>query len=307
MNFEHIDFVKHKKIYFTVPIIIIAAGLLIMAFAGLNLGVDFKAGTSLDITVSSGTLSNEKALELIEAGNPELNAPIITIGGEGNRRVSARFDEVLTEEARNNIIAQFQQAFGADAIDYEESTVDVEIAKEFALKAVVVLLLATLGISIYISFRFEWRYALAAIVALIHDALIVLCAFAFFRFEFSLTIIAAILTIIGYSINDKIVLFDRMRENMQKAKLKNSEDLSELVNVSIRQTMTRTINTGVTILIPAFLLMILGSESIRYFSAAMVIGLIAAPYSSVFLAAQLWHVMRDKALQARKRPAANQS
>lgn len=305
MNFDRIDFVKYRKWYFLVSAVIIAAGLLVMAFAGFNAGVDFKSGTSLDINVESGNLTSQQALELIQAGRPEGSPPTITIGGDNANRVSARFDEVLDEDTRNRILEQFAQAFGEEEISYEESTVDTQIAREFAQRAAVVLLIASIGIVVYIMIRFEWRFALAAAITVFHDALFVLSIFAIFRFEFNLTIIAAILTVVGYSVNDTIVLFDRMRENLQKIKLKTYEDLAHLVNLSIRQTLTRAINTGLTIVIPAVLLMLIGSEGIRNFSIAMVIGLIAAAYSSIFMAAQLWLVFKKNSMNASKQSAAN--
>lgn len=303
MNFDRIDFVKHRIRYFLASLVLIAIGAVMMALFGLHFGVDFKAGTSLDIEVSSSSLTMEQAMSLIQEGRPEGNPPEITIGGEDNNRVSARFDEMLSEDNRNNIIAQFEEAFGQ--VDFEEHTVDTEIAKEFAKKAMIVVAIASLGIILYVSIRFEWRFALAAVTALFHDALIVLSIFAIFRIEFNLEIIAAILTIIGYSINDTIVLFDRIRENLRKEKVKKFDDLAAVVNNSIRQTMTRSINTVVTILIPAVLLMILGSEAIRNFSLAMVFGLTAGAYSSIFLAAQLWLILKKNTMKKGNNATAN--
>src|SRR5690606_8354441 len=145
----------------------------------------------------------------------------------------------------------------AENISVEENTVDAGMAREFALRAIVVVGIASIGIIIYVSIRFEWRFALAGIIALLHDAFIVVSLFSIFRLEVNLTFIAAMLTIIGYSINDTIVIFDRIRENLRFAKLKNFDDLSRLVNESIWQTMTRSINTGLTVLAAAIVLYVL--------------------------------------------------
>jgi len=154
------------------------------------------------------------------------------------------------------------------------------------------VLIASIGVCLYICIRFEWRFAISAIVALLHDAFIVISLFSIFRLEVNLPFVAAVLTIIGYSINDTIVIFDRIRENMRFAKIKSHEDLADLVNRSIWQTMTRSINTVVTVLIAAVCLMILGSEAIRLFSLAIVFGLISGAYSSIFIASPLWLMLK---------------
>lgn len=305
MNFERINFVKYRKRYFIVSAAMVLIGVLAMIFVGFNAGVDFKAGTSLDIAIEQGTITKEKAIELIRAGREDGDDPIITIGGADNR-VSARFDEELSEEVRVQVIAQFQEAYGTDIISFEENTVDTAVAREFAQRAFVVVAIASLGIILYVSIRFEWRFALSAVIALLHDALIVLAMFAIFRLEFNLPIIAAVLTIIGYSINDTIVLFDRIRENLRVAKVRRFDELEDLVNVSIQQTMTRSINTLVTILFAALCLFVIGSVAIKLFSLALLIGLIAGGYSSVFLAAQLWlELKKNNVNPRRKEPATN--
>jgi SecD/SecF fusion protein len=182
--------------------------------------------------------------------------------------------------------------------------VDPTIARELLTKAIYAVALASIGIIIYVSIRFEWRFALAGIIALLHDAFIVVSVFSIFRLEVNLPFIIAVLTIIGYSINDTIVIFDRIRENLRFAKLKNLDDLAELVNQSIWQTMTRSINTVVTVLIAAVCLFIFGSESIRLFSLAMIVGLISGMYSSIFIASQVWLVLKNKSLNKPKKVAA---
>jgi SecD/SecF fusion protein len=174
------------------------------------------------------------------------------------------------------------------------NTVDVEMARELQWNAIIAVLVASIGIAIYVSIRFEWRFAVGAIVSTLHDAFLVITAFSIFRWEVNLPFIIALLTIIGYSINDTIVIFDRIRENLRFGKQKTAEDLAQLVNQSIWQTLTRSINTVVTVLIAAVLLLVLGSEPIRLFSLAMVIGLTAGAYSSIFIASQIWFDLRKR-------------
>lgn len=303
MNFKNtyakikaFDFVAHRNIFFVNSAIITVLGAGILLFSGLNLGVDFKAGTTLDISIGENSVTKERAGEIItDARSAGAEPPILTVGGEGDNRVSARFATVLEETERQHIIEAFEAQY--EQVSYEESTVDVEIAKEFATKTIWVVAIASIGIIIYVSIRFEWRFALAAILALMHDAFIVVSFFSIFRLEVNLPFVAAVLTIIGYSINDTIVTFDRIRENMKVAKLKNFADLADLVNQSVRQTLTRSINTALTVVFVALCLFLFGSESIRLFSLAMLVGLISGGYSSVFIASQVWILMKRGSLK----------
>jgi SecD/SecF fusion protein len=207
---------------------------------------------------------------------------------------------VLSLVEVNKVMDAMDKAYGVKVV-HEENTVDTELATELAQKAIVAVLIASLGIIIYVSIRFEWRFAVAAIIALLHDAFIVVSIFSIFRWEVNLPFVAAVLTIIGYSINDTIVIFDRVRENLRFSKIKNFEDLSELVNRSIWQTMTRSINTILTVLIGALCLFIFGSAAIKYFSLAMIVGLISGGYSSIFIATPLWLLMKNKSVVAARK------
>jgi preprotein translocase SecF subunit len=292
VNYKNIDFVKNRNKFFAVSIIITVLGVLTLAIFGLNLGVDFKSGTNLDITIAK-SITQEKAIELYEEAGFTV---LPTIGGEGDTRITNRFDKVLSDEERLRIIEVFSEYSGEQAV-YEENTVDAGMAKEFGLKAIVVIAIASLGIILYVIIRFEWRFAITAVIALFHDAFIVVSLFSIFRLEVNLVFVAAILTIIGYSINDTIVIFDRIRENLRFAKLKSFDDLAELVNVSVRQTLTRSINTALTVVFAAACLLIFGSEGIRLFSLALLIGLFSGAYSSIFIASQLWLLLKRKSIK----------
>ncbi len=301
MNFK-INFMKHYKKFFLYSSIISIVGLLTIAIFGMNYGVDFKAGTTLDITMGQQA---EKANveEIIRTTLPEVKDVILTMGSN-NERVTARFDNVLSQQETNKVITAFEDKYG-EQVSYEENTVDVTMAKELARKAMLAVLYASVAIIIYVSIRFEWRFAVAAIVALLHDALITISIFSIFRLEVNLPFVAAVLTIIGYSINDTIVIFDRVRENVRFAKLKTFSDLVALVNRSIWQTMTRSINTVVTVLFAATALFIFGSEAIRLFSLAMIIGLMCGVYSSIIIACPIWLLLKNKSLNAKKLTSPN--
>ncbi|WP_438434386.1 protein translocase subunit SecF [Gorillibacterium sp. sgz500922] len=293
----HIDFMKHSKKFMLFSIIVTLLGVVFLFSEGLNRGVDFKAGTTLDINAGK-TIEKAKAKEIItNAGEP---TGIITPGGE---RVSIRFDKVLSQDEVIKIKQGFVTAYG-DKVSLEENTVDTSLADELAQKAIYAVLIASVFIMIYVAIRFEWRFAVSAIVALLHDAFFVISVFSIFHLEVNLTFVAAILTIVGYSINDTIVIFDRIRENLRFAKIKNYDDLKHLVNASVSQTLTRSINTVLTVFVGALLLFILGGESIRNFSLAMLIGLLCGAYSSILIASPLWAMLKKNSLHSGRKTAA---
>jgi preprotein translocase subunit SecF len=295
------DIVKHRNKFFALSIIITVIGILTLLILGLNTGVDFRSGTTFDINVGQ-SIDQAKASQIFEQAGYKPALPP-TIGGTNSDRVSARFDRVLTQDDENKVAAAFKAAYG-DKVSMEVNTVDTELAKELALKAIYAVLAASVGIIIYVSIRFEWRFAIAAIIALLHDAFIVVSLFSIFRLEVDLPFIAAVLTIIGYSINDTIVIFDRIRENLRFAKVKTFADLSDLINRSIWQTMARSINTVITVLLAAVCLFIFGSAAIRLFSLAMIFGLISGAYSSIFIASPIWLLLKSRSLGSKTKAAA---
>ncbi|MBO7745519.1 protein translocase subunit SecF [Paenibacillus sp. MWE-103] len=276
-------------------IVITIVGILTLGIFGLNYGVDFKAGSSVDITFKKDVSSQKAAFEQYLKDN-DFGSPGMTFGA---KRVTLRFDDVLSDTKEKALKAGIADKFDKDA-SMEVNTVDVEIAKELQGNAIKAVLIASIGIVIYVSIRFEWRFAVAAIVALLHDAFIVISLFSIFRLEVNLPFIVAVLTIIGYSINDTIVIFDRIRENLRFAKLKSVTDIAKIVNDSIWQTMSRSINTVMTVLFATICLLIFGSESIRLFSLAILFGLISGAYSSIFIASPLWLLLKSK-----QKPKAN--
>lgn len=292
-NHSKFDLVKRRRTFFTTSIAITLIGIVSLLLFNLNYGVDFRSGTSFDISVGQPTTQNQAASIFQQAGH---YSPVtLTIGGADSDRFTARFDKVLEHTDELKIEEAFKSAFG-DKVSMEVSTVDTEIAKDLGKNAIWSVFISTVGILIYMSIRFEWRFAIAAIVALLHDAFIVVSLFSIFRFEVNLPFVAAELTIIGYSINDTIVIFDRIRENLRFTKVKSFNDLSKLINLSIWQTMTRSINTVVTVLIAALCLFIFGSPAIRLFSLAMILGLVSGTYSSIFIASPIWMLLKRRTL-----------
>lgn len=219
----------------------------------------------------------------------------IVLSGDNNEIAVSRFDSVLTEEDVANVTTYFQDKYD---IDPGVSVVSSIVGEELVKNAIQALLIAAVGMVIYVTFRFELFFGITAIIALLHDVFIVLVVFSLFRIEFDVTIVASILTIIGYSINNTIVIFDRIRENIRLHKEVNSmRQLASIVNTSLVQSFTRSINTTITTLIAVLAFLILGASSIGAFAIALVVGLIAGLYSSLFLASQLWLVTRGRTIK----------
>ncbi|EES73984.1 export membrane protein SecF [Paenibacillus sp. oral taxon 786 str. D14] len=285
---KNLDYIHLSKYFYTLSIVLTIAGIICLAFFGLNYSVDFKAGSNVDISLSKPLTADQVRPILKNMGIEENEASI----SPGQDRMNIRFTQVLSEENDAKLKAEIAKL--DDKASFEVNTVDPEMAKELARNAIYAVLISCIGIIIYVGIRFEWRFAVAAIIALLHDAFMVISVFSIFRLEVDLTFIVAVLTIIGYSINDTIVIFDRIRENLRFAKTKTRQDLINLVNVSVSQTIMRSLYTALTVFVAAFFLLILGGESIRMFSLAMVIGLLFGAYSSIFIASPLWFLLKSK-------------
>jgi SecD/SecF fusion protein len=291
-KYDKFDFVAHRKKFFIISGALIAAGIIILAVFRLNLGIDFSSGTRIELLANDSLTKEEVQTQMSQVG---LETDDIVISGNDKEIGVARIKDVLTKGEIADMKSHFKEEFGAEP---NVSTVSPTVGKELAKNALIALVIASVGIIIYVTIRFEIYMAIAAVIALLHDAFFIIAVFSFTRMEVDLTFIAAVLTVVGYSINDTIVTFDRMRENMQKKKkLKTFEDIADVVNRSLRQTLGRSINTVLTVVIAVVALLIFGSESIRNFSFALLIGLIAGTYSSIFLAAQLWAVWKGKELK----------
>lgn len=286
-NSKRFNFVTNSRYFFIFSIVITIIGVLTLSILGLNYGVDFKSGSNVDIMVSKDLTGSRPEIESFLSDNG-FGSPATTISAD---RLTLRFDNVLSDADEHKLKDAFSAKFDQKA-SMEVNTVDVEIARELQFNALKAILVASIGIIIYVSIRFEWRFAVAAIIALLHDAFIVISLFSILRLEVNLPFIVAILTIIGYSINDTIVIFDRIRENMRFAKVKTVADLARIVNDSVWQTLSRSINTVLTVIVTSICLFFFGSESIKLFALAITFGLFSGAYSSIFIASPLWLLLK---------------
>ena len=289
--YEKWNFVKLAKPLLSLSVIIIIIGAIILFVFRLNLGIDFTSGTRVDFEADN-KVSQDKVTQTLEKHNFKPDQVSI---GENGKNISVQFKNDLNKDQVAKIKNTVDKTFGHDPT---VNTVSPVIGQELAKNAMMALIYAAIGIIIYISLRFEWRMGLSSILALLHDAFMIVAIFSLFRIEVDITFIAAVLTIIGYSINDTIVTFDRVRENLHKVKvITEPQQIDDIVNRSIKQTMTRSINTVLTVVIVVVALLIFGASSIFNFSLALLIGLICGVFSSIFIAVPLWGIMKKRQLR----------
>lgn len=283
--FKNVNFLKHTKKFACLSVVIILIGSILIGVRGLNLGIDFRSGSDITLEtekdISKRTIKND-------LNKLELKVNQMTITEEG---ADVLVDDTLDGDRVVEVSKYFEDKYEAKV---NIGVVSNVVKKELIKNAVISILLAVIGIILYVAFRFKFSYAIGGVVALIHDVLMIITLFSIFDLEVSVMFIAAILAIIGYSINDTIVCFDRIRENLVKAKKLNKEELVKVCNESIRQTFTRSIYTTVTTLLPVITLIFLGSKEILTFNLAMLFGLICGTYSSIFIATSLFIYFESK-------------
>lgn len=287
--FAKVDFLKNRKLFAGVSAIIILVGAVTIGFCGLNLGIDYRAGSDITIATDKNLTKKQINGDLSEL---KLKSSDITIGDE---ETVIRIDSALDGEKVKEVNTYFEDKYDAKV---NIGVVSNVVQRELIKNAILSVLLALVGIILYVSFRFKFSYAVSGVVALLHDVLIMIALFGIFNIEVSSMFIAALLAIIGYSINDTIVTFDRIREklkNEDESKL-SYDEFYDLCNTSIRETFGRTVNTTITTLIPVITLIILGSSEILSFNLAMLIGLIAGTYSTIFIATALFLTLEKKNL-----------
>ncbi|HBT73153.1 MAG TPA: protein translocase subunit SecDF [Lysinibacillus sp.] len=291
-KFDRFDFVHNRKKFYTFSLAILVAGLVVLGVFRLNLGIDFSSGTRIQIEADQ-TLTKEAVEKYVDSiGFPSED---IVLSGEKSTSAVVRYKTDLSQADILKFQKETTEEYGHKPT---VSTVSPTVGKELVKNAIKALSLAALGIIIYVAIRFEWRMGIGAIVSLLHDVFLIVAVFSFMRLEVDITFIAAVLTIVGYSINDTIVTFDRMRENLDRYDTINDREvLANIVNKSLRQTMGRSVNTVLTVIIVVVALLIFGAPSIQNFSIALLIGLITGMYSSICIAAQIWYSLKIREMK----------
>lgn len=287
----HLEIIKNRRILYIISVAIVIVGMGVGLIKGFNYGIDFTGGTMIQIEMGKQVPVTE-IRQIIH--NHKIDADIV-YAGKSNDQIQIKTVQALTSETRTALFNDLFSKYGLTqknviAIEQFGPSVGSELKKNAFMGA----LWASLFMLVYICIRFEFKFAVGAIVALLHDILVMVSFYALFGIPINSPFIAAVLTILGYSINDTIVVFDRIRENLRTTKLKTDE----LVDVSVNQVLGRSINTSLMTVLAILALYFMGPETIKNFTLPLIIGIISGTYSSIFVASTLWYdlarIMGDK-------------
>ena len=278
-----IGFIRHRTIAMVLSSVLVVASVFVFLANGLNFGIDFRGGTLIEA-------SSESPVDLasLRGRLGALNLGEVQIQEFGkDTDVLIRIAEMEGATDASNNLSAVEQVRAELSSDFDVRRVEIvgpQVSAELIQTGIMAVLAAIASMLIYIWFRFEWQFSVGAVLALVHDVALTIGLFALLQLDFNLSILAAILTIVGYSMNDTVVVYDRVRENLRKYK---KMDLAELLNIAINETLSRTVMTSVTTMLALLALYILGGEVIRGFTFAMIWGVIVGTYSSIFIASPL--------------------
>ncbi len=279
---SNINFVSKFKKANTISIIIFILSILLIFFKGLNYGIDFKGGTLIELRAENNINVSAIRDTLITMNLGDIN--VKKFGNDSDFLIKVE----QKNSNDNNLIPEIKKKLTESLnskIDFRRvENVGPKVSAELLESSVIAISLALAAMLFYIWVRFEWQFSIGSIIALFHDVVITLGIFSFLSLEINLSIIAAVLTIVGYSMNDTVVIYDRIRENLLKY---NKVSISDIANLSINETLTRTIITSITTLLALFSIYILGGEILRGFSFAMILGVMIGTYSSIFVASPI--------------------
>ncbi len=298
------DFLGRRRTALIISVVVIIAGIASFSIRGINWGLDFTGGTLVEVRYNSQVSVDEIRAQLADTAMDDATVQYFGTSQDIMVRVPTAEGQGSAAQLSSQIVEALRQPYGELLVEskvgglqlcenssgaVEECLVQMrrvefvgpKVGQELTEQGGLAMIYALIGILIYVAWRFEWRFAIGSVVALVHDVLVTIGMFSIFQLEFSLAVLAAILAVIGYSLNDTIVVFDRIRENFRKLRKGNS---LEIMNRSINQTLRRTVLTSVTTLLVVLTLLIFGGEVIRGFSFALLIGVLVGTYSSIFVA-----------------------
>ncbi len=297
---RHYDFLGKTKYFVPISIFLVAVSIVVLIpqLRGLRPGIDFTGGTEFTVKFETAVETAELRglLAEIPAEGTDLSTSVIQdVAGKNTKVLTTQLDV----EAHQRVIDQIEEALRErfSVEDVSRRSIGQQVSRELAAKGWQAVLLAIVVILVYISWRFRLRYAIGAVAAILHDVIIALGVFAIFRIEVSLPTIAAFLTIVGYSLNDTIVIYDRIRENV---KIDKKGKIFDIINKSVNQSLSRTLNTSFTTFVPVIILFLFGGSVLRGFSLALLIGVIVGTYSSMYIANPILYAWTLKAGGAKK-------
>lgn len=279
-----INFNKLKKFFAPIPFIVIIAGIIGFCINGFNYGIDFSGGTIM--RVNAGQFIEEaKVYDIV---NKVDNGASVVYAGANKETIVIKSTLALTNEQKNQISRAFEEEYKVDRNNIEDTTTGPSISREIRQKAVISIIIASILMLIYVTFRFEWKYGVASVFALIVDVLVIVATYGIFNLQIDSSLIAATLTIVGYSINATIVIFDRFRENKRMyPRMENAE----LIETSLNSTFRRTVLTTITTLIAVVVLYITGGHVIEALCIPLLVGIVEGMISSTFIAPYTWGLL----------------
>ncbi len=277
---------EKSKVWFIISAVLILVSLSSLIIQGLNYGIDFIGGTIITIDLNT-QFSTEEVRSIVDEFD---ESAVITNAGEDQTQIIVSTKESLSTPERQALFSAFQEEYNLEESDLLSiDTVSPSVGAEITRNAIIASIVAVILMLVYITFRFEFLFGLTAVIALVHDLIIVLGVYSLFQIQVNSPFIAAILTILGYSINDTIVVFDRIRENRNKF---GKFDYENLIDTSLSQTFQRSINTSITTLLAITAIYFLGVQAIKDFALPLIVGIIIGTYSSIFVASTLWYKIK---------------
>ena len=274
-----IDFLKFRKVGYVLSILLIITSVISISVKGFNYGIDFSGGALIEVKSKNGPVDVDnirKELSVLKLDELTLQA----VGNTGEQLMIRAQANNADEESQRVALNQIREILGKDFTFERVESVGPQVGDELKLSGILASIFACVAISLYVWFRFEWRFALGALIGLFHDLLVVVGLLSLAHFELSLTTIAALLTLAGYSVNDTVVTYDRIRENLQKFKKMSQYDL---LNKSINDIFSRTILTGLTTMLASVALLAFGGDALRSFAFVITAGVVIGTYSSIYI------------------------
>ena len=277
----NIDFIGKRKIAFAVSALLIVLSITSLVVRGLNFGLDFTGGALIEVAYSEAPNLETVRDSLNEAGLSDAVVQTFGLDTEIVVRIPPREDDEGSAELSTDVLQALQSGFEGTVDMRRVEFVGPQVGEELTEQGILAVVYALIGIFLYVMMRFQWRFSVGAVAALVHDVIITMGIISAIQVEFDLTVVAALLAVIGYSLNDTIVLFDRIRENFPK--LRNHKPI-EVVNTSVNETLSRTLMTSLTTLLVLIALFIFGGEIIHAFAFTLIVGVMVGTYSSIYVA-----------------------
>lgn len=280
------NFVKYRWLFIIFSLIVIGIGVVFYFTKGMNYGIDFTGGTVIEVNTNT-FIEEEKIRDIMTEYD---NTVSVVYSGENKEKIIIKSTRDFNSAELGTIKHQFEEKLGIDRKSISSDSTGATMGKEIQRKAIISIVIASLLMLVYITIRFEFTFGLSSVIALIHDVLITLSFYAIFSFPVNSSLIAAILTVVGYSINATIIIFDRIRENRRNFSKLSKE---EIINTSLKSTMRRSILTTLTTLLAVLTLYYVGVESVKVLALPLIIGMISGTYSSICIAPNLWYLFNS--------------